>query len=63
MSHDNEEFPGVRKALFRFRTYNDADVTREEQYMAGQYFEGLPATEHVLLLCNFRWQDFGQERC
>ena len=45
MSHDNEEFPGVRKAVFRFRTYNDADVTREEQYMAGQYFEGVPATE------------------
>ena len=39
MSHDNEEFPGVRKAVFRFRTYNDADVTREEQFMAGQYFE------------------------
>ena len=43
--NDGTTAPGVRKALFRFRTYNDSDVTREEMYMAGQYFEGVQATD------------------
>jgi hypothetical protein len=32
---------GVQKVRFRFRTYDDADVTREETYRKGEYREGL----------------------
>ena len=32
---------GLQKVRFRFRTYDDSDVTREETYQKGEYREGL----------------------